>query len=187
MAAQSDRRQHGPSVSAHLLAGRIGDTRSVSDDSPYERVTNPERFAPLHEGAAALVADLIREFVVSAEAVEPEQGHVRSEVLSAMRVVPTSGGAPVTIALTAFPGLFVRFGERHTESFPQCGCDACDEQPDDLLSDLRQKAYTVAAGRFREVPGGHEFNDEHGGCESARDPSVRESVAPRDYVPWSRR
>jgi hypothetical protein len=159
----------------------------VTEDSPYERVTNPERFAPLHQGAATLVADLVREFDVSVEEVEPEPGHGRATGLSATRLTPREGGAPVSITLTAFPGLFVRFGERHAEYFQQCGCDACDEQPDVLLADLRRKLLTVAAGRFREVPGGHEFKYEDG-WESGRDPSNTESEAPtRDYVPWSRR
>jgi hypothetical protein len=159
----------------------------VSSDSLYGRVSNPERFAPLHQGAAALIADLTREFDVAVEAVEPEQGHGRPEGLSATRLTPVRGGAPVTITTTAFPGLFVRFGERHTEAFPQCGCDACDEQADVLLADLRRKLLTVAAGRFREVPGGHEFTYEDG-WESGRDPSITESEAPtRAYVAWSRR
>ncbi|MCA1711256.1 MAG: DUF6226 family protein [Actinobacteria bacterium] len=33
------------------------------------------------------------------------------------------------ITLTGFPGLHVRFGLNHTEIFPGCGCDGCDEQP----------------------------------------------------------
>jgi hypothetical protein len=174
-------------VGSGTFTGQISHTPTVSDDSPYERVTNLERFAPLHEGAAALVADLTREFDISVETVEPEQGHGGPEGLSATRLSPTGGGAPVTITATALHGLFVRFGERHTEWFPQCGCDACDEQPDEVLADLQQKLLGVAAGRFREVPGGYEFRYE-GGWAFGRDPSVTASEAPtRDYVPWTRR
>ncbi len=54
----------------------------------------------------------------------------------------------MTITLTDFPGLYVRRGSKHTEAFPRCGCDACDEQPDQLADDLREKVKSIATGRL---------------------------------------
>lgn len=134
----------------------------MSDDSPYERVTNPERFARLHQVANELMRELQERFEVLVEAVAPEGEHPRSQALSAVRVSPRNGAAAVTITQTSFPGLFVRFGSEHSEHFPSCGCDACDERPDEVADNLREKVLAVTRGRFSEPPGGHEFIYDNG-------------------------
>lgn len=134
----------------------------MSGDSPYERVTNPERFAPLHEAAHELIADLRKRFDVEVTAVAPETSDLTGGVLETLRVIPRGSGAPVTITFTGFPGLHVRFGAEHTEAFPPCGCDACDEQPGQLAESLREKIECVAQGRFSERPGCYQFVFEDG-------------------------
>jgi hypothetical protein len=159
----------------------------MSDDSPYERVTNPERFASLHQTARDLVTDLGQRFDVAVEPVEPEGDSLRSEALSAVRVSPRNEGAAVTITLTGFPGLYVRFGAKHTETFPRCGCDACGEQPDEVADDLRKKVESVAHGRFSERSGGYEFvydDGREGGGRSVR--RFRRRSPTRHYEPWPR-
>lgn len=160
----------------------------MSDDSAYGRVTNPERFAALHRATDALVADLRQRFDVLVEPVAPEGGNVTSGLISAVRVSPSNGGAAVTITLTGFPGLHVRFGAKHTEAFPQCGCDACEEQPDQLADDLRRKVHCVAQGRFSEPPGGYEFSFDDGGQSGGQ--AVRRfgrRTPTRRYDPWPSR
>jgi hypothetical protein len=157
----------------------------VNDDSAYERVTNPERFAALHEAARELVNDLRQRFDILVEATAPEADNLRSNVLSAVRVSPRNDGAAVTVALTDFPGLYVRFGSEHAETFPQCGCDACDEQPDQLAENLREKLESVAYGRFSEPAGGYDFVFDAGresGGQSVR--RFGRKPPTRHYDPW---
>ena len=120
-------------------------------DEAYGRVTNPDRYAVLHPAVRALVDDVTARFV--AERVEgwrdPDlAGGV--PVLSTVRLVPAGGGAPITIALTAFPGAVIRFGRWYMLPFPSCGCDACDEKPDDVVTEMHRYVDAVVAGRFRE-------------------------------------
>jgi hypothetical protein len=157
----------------------------MNDDSAYERVTNPQRFATLHQATDELVADLRQRFDVLVEPVAPEGDNVTGGLMSAVRVSPSNEGATVTITLTGFPGLYVRFGAKHTEAFPQCGCDACDEQPDQLEDDLRRKVQCVAQGRLSEPTGGYEFSFDDGGQSGGQ--AVREfgrRTPTRRYDPW---
>lgn len=135
----------------------------MSDESAYSRVTNRERFAALHDAARVLVRELEARYQVTVEAVEPDQAHNAHEVLAATRVSSTGGGAPVTVAWTAFPGLSVRFGQWHVERFPDCGCDGCDEQLDDVAEHLRRKVASVVAGDFAETQSSYEFVYPDGG------------------------
>lgn len=59
-------------------------------------------------------------------------------------------GAPLTIRWTNFPGVNVTYGRWHEEGYPQCGCDACDENPDDLIEDLEARIEAAVSGRFSE-------------------------------------
>jgi len=157
----------------------------MSDDSAYGRVTNPERFAMLHQAAQELVADLRRRFDIVVEPIAPEVDSLRPEVISAVRVTPRNDGAAVTIGFTDFPGLFVRFGSQHTEPFPNCGCDACDEQPAQVANNLREKLESVAHGGFSEPTGGYEFVFPDGGSSSGQaDRHFWQRSRTRRYAPW---
>lgn len=121
---------------------------SPPDDDAYERVTNPQRFLPLHDAADGLVARLESRYQVERRDGGPP---AYEGVIRQLELVP-SVGAPLLIRWSDFPGVSVRFGSRHEESFPQCGCDACaeHEQPDELIEDLERKIEAVVAGRFSE-------------------------------------
>lgn len=122
-------------------------------DEAYSRVTNPERFEPLHEWALGTVARLNSEYEVTLEEGlglddELERGPLARPTI---KLTPSQVScAPVTIAFTDFPGLEVRVGNWVTEVFPSCGCDACDEMPEEEFERLTRLLNNVVAGRFRE-------------------------------------
>ena len=121
-------------------------------DDAYGRVTDAERFRELHTSADALVDALARRFVVEVgepTVLGPAQWR-EHRLLRATRLEPAGGGAPITIGWTDFPGLAVWFGNWTDERYPQCGCDACDEQVDDLRDLLAVHVESVTSGAFTE-------------------------------------
>jgi hypothetical protein len=119
----------------------------------YSRVTNSERFRPLHDFALTLLAQLHASF-----AVDRMEGYgldteleVGGLVRPSVRLVPRDAKpAPLAVAFTTFPGLKVRAGRWCTAAFPACGCDACDETANDETVRLAEMIDDVVAGRFRE-------------------------------------
>ena len=119
-------------------------------------MTNPERYQILHSAGQALVDRLCEEFLV-----EQLEGIHYDESLSydvdterLVRLVPAAeGAAPITIILSRFPGLLVRFGEWHVEAYPACGCDACDEDPSELVDKLHEQVNDLVTGQFSETIG----------------------------------
>ena len=152
-------------------------------EEAYSRVTNPERFQPLHAAATELLDRLEREF-----GVERLEGHDADDELGRVRLarppiklVPHDPqAAQIVVAYTDFPGLHLRFGSWHTEPFPDCGCDACDETADGSIEEMIRMVEAVVSGGFREamrVPpllgdGWQETefrpNDGHGGPRRSR-------------------
>lgn len=120
----------------------------------YSRVTNPERFRPLHSFTVGLISRLEADFDVEhldgyGLDDELERGDL---VRPSIKLLPRDpGAAPIVVAFTAFPGLVVRVGRWRTDTFPSCGCDACDETADGEAARLTQKVDDLTAGRFREA------------------------------------
>jgi Family of unknown function (DUF6226) len=120
----------------------------------YSRVTNPERFRPLHGVALTLLEQLHASF--NAEKVEGYglDSELESGALArpSVRLIPDDPkAAPLTITFTTFPGLKVRVGRWCIAGFPACGCDACDETADAEARRLEETVDAVVAGRFREA------------------------------------
>ena len=124
-------------------------------DEAYSRVTNPERFQPLHEAALRLLDRLGADFDV-----EMSEGYGLCVMgISEDRLTRPSIGlipndpecAPITVAFTDFPGVRVRFGKWKEEPFPDCGCDACDEDADTGIDRMTEMFESVIAGGFREA------------------------------------
>lgn len=119
----------------------------------YSRVTDPERFRPLHAATEALLAELGAAFDV-----ERADGYGIDEELEVtelarptVRLLPREpDAAPLIVAFTAFPGIRLRAGLWFIEPFPSCGCDACDETADGEALRMREVVDNVVAGRFRE-------------------------------------
>lgn len=173
-----------------------------SDESPpdeaYGRVTNPERFAALHDEARRIVRDLEARFDVDIERgahLDPELVAMFPDApVEVVAVRPRSPvAAPLTFCLTAFPGLHVRVGRWHRQAFPTCGCDACDDQPDELIEKLRMWVEAVTRGDFAEANDGRRIayqlaypNGRRGGGEQLtnRDDPRRREVGVHNWEPW---
>jgi hypothetical protein len=121
----------------------------------YSRVTNPKRFALLHDFAAELLDRLELEFDV-----ERTQRHGLDYELEegcklarpSVAIVPRDvGAAPIVVAFSAFPGLRVRFGRWCTTAFPTCGCDACGETAESETERFKTLIDNLTAGHFREA------------------------------------
>ena len=119
----------------------------------YSRVTEPERFRPLHEWTLEAVKRLQTEYDVTLEEGKGMDSELERSSLArpTLKLTPRHAScAPITIAFTDFPGLAVRVGYWVTEYCPSCGCDACDEMPEGEFEALMELLHYVVAGRFRE-------------------------------------
>ena len=121
----------------------------------YSRVTNAERFRPLHGAMLEIIGRLENDFEV-----EREDGYGLDEELEkglelagpSVRLNPrNAGAAPIGVVFSNFPGLHLRFGRWYKEPFPSCGCDACDESAEGEIERLAEMVEDVTAGRFREA------------------------------------
>ncbi|HEY2665640.1 MAG TPA: DUF6226 family protein [Actinomycetota bacterium] len=120
----------------------------------YSRVTNPERFRPLHSFTEGLVAQLEARFDVERtegyglDAELERTGTARPTI----RLTPRSPRtAPLVFAFSPFPGVVTRSGQWQVDPFPSCGCDACDEDAEDGIERLTWLVDQVTGGRFREA------------------------------------
>jgi hypothetical protein len=120
----------------------------------YSRVSEPQRFRPLHNVALRVLEQLEPAFTV-----ERVEGYGLDSELEggelarpSVRLVPRDPkAAPLAIAFTTFPGLKVRIGRWYSDGFPSCGCDACAETADGEAARLTQMVDDVTAGRFCEA------------------------------------
>ena len=122
-------------------------------DDAYSRVAEPERFSPLRDWALEVVTRLQTEYEVTLEEGKGLDAELERSSLSrpTIKVTPLQDScAPITIAFTDFPGLAVRVGRWVMEPFPDCGCDACDEMPEEEFEGFTELVSDVVAGRFRE-------------------------------------
>ena len=126
------------------------------DDPPleaYSRVTEPERFQPLHTFALHLLEKLGAEYEVDQSASFNLLPWMSSFEFARAPVALTpalSAAAPVAVAFTTFPSLLLRFGRWQEDRFPSCGCDACHETADGEGERFERVIRAVVAGQFRE-------------------------------------
>jgi hypothetical protein len=120
----------------------------------YSRVTNPERFRPLHRHALDLLARLEATYAVArSDAFDLLPGLMQPFVYARPPVTLTPaapGAAPVAVAFAPFPGLVVRYGRWHLLQLPSCGCDACGEDAAGQAERLDDVLGKVVAGLFAE-------------------------------------
>ncbi len=122
-------------------------------DESYSRVTNSERFRPLHGAALGLVERLKAEYDV--EVIEGYDltfsGVNRGKMARPpVRMTPNDPEcAPIMVAFTNYPGVRVRFGMWKEEQFPECDCDECDDE----ISYMTNMFESVVAGGLLEAIG----------------------------------
>lgn len=125
-------------------------------EDSYSVDEHPERFAPLHTVAAALI-----DYLVSHYDVDVEEGHhvttgllhapTAEETVRAVRLTPRSDAcAPLVFALTSYPALRVHAGALFREFYPSCGCNACDERWDEVADELEWQVFAIVGGGFGE-------------------------------------
>lgn len=165
--------------------------------------TGTARFAVLHDAAEQLLDDLHERYIVerreSKEQLGPEDALVRM-----VRLIPrTPAAGPLAVAFTDFPGLMVRLGRWWAEVLPACGCDACGEDPAELIGTLRSQVDALIEGglweRVRRGVGGSWFETRLIGVDvtarregpltsrDARDARRGGFAAPVQWAPWPRR
>jgi Family of unknown function (DUF6226) len=120
----------------------------------YSVDSHPERFAPLHLIADALIDYLKRTYQV-AVSDDPrfvqDLRHPLNDAVRAVRLVPAAAdAAEITFVFTAYPGVVVHAGLLHDFVYPMCGCDACDETWQVVADELESIVQIVASGGYRE-------------------------------------
>jgi hypothetical protein len=124
-------------------------------EDSYSVDTHPERFAPIHTVAEALIAHLRDTYDVElVESVDTAGDllHPAPEVVRAVRVRPYDPAcAALTFVFTAYPGIFLHAGLLHDFHYPFCGCDACDSTWEAEADELERHVLAVITGHYREA------------------------------------
>lgn len=141
-------------------AGQVIDYGNWWGGSPpegtYSVDTHPERFAPLHTVANALIAHLIDTYDVEvdegAETAADLCHPAYHDVVRAVRIRPNDRAcASLTLVFTAYPGIYMHAGLLNDFHYPVCGCDACDSNWEGEADDLERQVLAVVAGHYRET------------------------------------
>ncbi len=120
----------------------------------YSVDTHPERFAPLHLVADALIEHLAATYDVQ---ISRQPACARDflrppEFERVARLSPNDpDAAPLTFGFTTYPGIFLHAGLLHDFVYPICGCDACDETAAGQADQLEWHVLAVVAGHYREA------------------------------------
>jgi hypothetical protein len=112
----------------------------------YSRVSDPQRYAALHDVAEGLVGGLVARYDVEVTD-EPVSGLPAG---SSVRLRPRSGESAELVVVRTELGVRLRAGRWTEQPFPSCGCDACDEDVDDVAEELREFVADVVVGRLEE-------------------------------------
>lgn len=122
------------------------------DEDAYGRVSNPERFQEVADAAAVLISELVDTFDVETTAGSSAVDFPNwpDGSVETIRLLPAVG-TPLAILVTDFPGVLVRFGAWGREAFPGCGCDACDEQPREVIERMHRLIEAAVEGKYKEA------------------------------------
>ena len=116
------------------------------------RVTDPQRYGALQDAAETLLDEMTRTYVVERrEAKESLTAGLDGPLVRTVWLVPHSlAAAPLSMVFTDFPSVILRLGRWYQQSLPSCGCDACDEDPAELITTLRARAAALIEGGLWE-------------------------------------
>jgi hypothetical protein len=179
----------------------------------YSVDSHPERFAPLHQIADALIDYVQRSYQVEVTddlRFVQDLRRPRADALRAVRLVPAAADAAVlTFVFTAYPGVIVHAGLLHDFVYPGCGCDACDETWRSVADELELTVQAVVSGGYREEvrgsPDNHPWiwcymtaedgsHNSSGGADAGAEAgaellaaSARLNQLPGGWAPWQRR
>lgn len=125
-------------------------------EDTYSVDTHPERFAPIHTVADALIAHLRDSYDVDVDEGSEVASDLRHptyhDVVRAVRIRPNDPTcASLTVVFTAYPGVYVHAGLLNDFHYPVCGCDACDSNWQAEADELERQVLAVVAGRYRET------------------------------------
>ncbi len=125
-------------------------------EDTYSVDTHPERFAPLHAVAEALIAHLQGTYDVEIDEGVEVAGELLHpafhDVVRAVRIRPNDPKcASLTFVFTAYPGIYMHAGLLHDFQNPICGCDACDSNWQAEADELEQQVFATVNGNYTET------------------------------------
>ncbi|MBF4561217.1 hypothetical protein ITJ38_05720 [Agreia pratensis] len=125
-------------------------------EDAYSVETHPERFAPVHAVAEALIVHLRDTYDVAVEEGEEMAADLLHpafhDVVRAVRIRPDDPAcASLTLVFTAYPGVYMHAGLLNDFHYPVCGCDACDSNWQGEADRLERQVLAIAAGHYRET------------------------------------
>jgi hypothetical protein len=107
-------------------------------------VGDSQRYGVLHAAAEDLLDELAELYAV-------ERREVTEPPTRAVRLIPrTPEAAPLSVVFTDAPSIILCLGRFYHQELPGCGCDACDENPADLIAELRVEAVALVEGGLWE-------------------------------------
>jgi hypothetical protein len=128
---------------------------STPSEADYVTSTNPDRFEEVIDFAKELVTEIEAQFVVErsdGDCSEDSPGF--SEDWTKGWPVPVclvpSAGVPLVFGFTSNPGVVIRVGRNIERLFPDCLCDACNLQVEEVCDELRFHVEAVTSGNFTE-------------------------------------
>lgn len=123
-------------------------------EETYSVDPHPERFAPLHTVADALIeylTDIYDVRVLESDEVSADLLRPQPDAVRAVRIQPNDPAcAALTFVLTTYPGIVMHAGLLHDFHYPVCGCDACDSSWDFEVDDLERTVLAIVTGHYRE-------------------------------------
>lgn len=127
-------------------------------EDTYSVDTHPERFAPIHTVAEALISHLQHTYdvtVTDGPETADDLLYPHADVVRSVRIEPRHpASAPLTFVFTPYPGVSMHAGVLHDFHYPSCGCDACDSSWEAEADQLEQHVFAVVGGRYRETVDG---------------------------------
>lgn len=122
----------------------------------YSTCAHPERFMPV-----AIVGRALIDHLTAACSVERTDSVVDGR--ASARLTPTSGGGTsltFSFGPDESPDVRVRAGWRYEGLWPDCGCDACDDDVEILLQELENTVLTIVNGGMSEWRSGPDPSDD---------------------------
>lgn len=186
------------------LGSSDGRLRSMNIEGPsdadYTTCTNPERFVAVVEYTENLIAELELEFVVDRGEGDWYEDFPHLAKSNENQAVPirltSSDEVPLVFGFTSAPGVVLRVGRNVRLLFPDCLCDACNLQVDEMCDEIRFHVNAVSSGNFTETVGRrrHRWAFKRAGRTRATDyrppRSERKTLGERGEYrsePWNRR